>query len=90
MSVWWVLLIGWIVLQVPFLVAMQRWKPLASRYPMSVTSLLLLPWSNRWESRVDTQDIPKVKRYRRFLLFYYYGVFLLPILGMFAAMAATA
>ena len=90
MSIWWVLLALWLIVQVPFVVAMYRWKPLASRYPTSVTSRLLIPWSKGWESRVQVDDVPEMRRYRRFLLLYYYGVFLAPILALFVAMAASA
>jgi hypothetical protein len=88
-STWWLLLGGWLALQIPFVVGMRRWKKLASRYPLTVTSRLLLPWGNAWESKVKADDVPELRKYRRFLLGYYYGVFLLPVLALFAAMAMT-
>lgn len=90
MRIWWVLLVGWIVVQVPFIIALSRWKHLASRYPMSVTSRLLIPWNSAWKSRVRPEDLEALAKYRRFLLVYYYGVFLSPIIGLFAVMAGTA
>jgi len=87
MNTWWIIFVGWAVFQIPFLVMMYRWKPLYSRYPASVTSRLLIPWNSDWKSRVEPSDVLAMKKYRRFLMLYYYGVIVLPIVVLFSWMA---
>jgi len=87
MSIWWVLLAAWVVLQIPFAMASRKWKPLLSRYPMGVTCRLAIPFSKGWESQIEVDDLTEMRKYRRFILLYFWGVFAIPIQALFLAMA---
>lgn len=85
--IWWILLAGWVAIQLPFILAMARYRKLASGYPLRVTSSLLIPGSRYWRSQVKVEDQASMERYRRLLLIYYYLVFLAPLFLLFGALA---
>ena len=84
--IWWLLFMTWLLLQIPFLLQLNnRIAPLRD-YPMRVKLLMLVPFSRRWRKVVETKQMARVERARKFLLTYYLGVFFGPVAVMLAVM----
>lgn len=95
MEVWWLLLLLWVLIQLPFIVYSYRARNLRSRYRSKMkyrvrVTAVLIPWSQEWKDYVRPEDFKSLDKYRRVMCVYYYLIFLLPILSLFAAMMISA
>jgi len=72
-------LIIWLLVQPLFLRRRNRFRGTIRKYQTGTLSRLLIPFSSRWESRVQAEDLAELRRYRRFIMFWYYVVFVLPL-----------
>jgi hypothetical protein len=79
---WILAIIIWVVVQ-PFLYlpGWRRFRGTVRKYSTRTLSRLLIPFTSDWESLVRPEDLPELRRYRRFIMSYYYGAFLLPLIA---------
>ena len=64
---------------IPWLYSKNSGWLVAKRYSFAVRMILMVPFYDKWESRVSPEDQPAVRSYRRRAQIWYYLFFLSPL-----------
>jgi uncharacterized membrane protein YhaH (DUF805 family) len=79
MGVWEVLVVAWVIMQVPLVALLARRRKAAAAYSGWLGLRMFIPFGRGWEDEAKDEDLPALRAYRRFLLAYFYLGILIPV-----------
>ena len=81
--IWGLIILG----AIPWVFSKNSGWLVTKRYSFALRMMLMVPFYNKWESRVSPEDQPAVRNYRRRAQIYYYLLFLSPLVMIWVSLS---